>query len=194
MEQRRILYSAITNPPGFIPHDVHAMVFRNLPHPQRDPLFRGTSSERDSVRGLGVRYTRTPALNLTASPSCGCSARYLGPKAQRGVPRSGVWSERKEYPPCGDLFDERNRSERAQGRERSGAEIPPRALRSPLHIPRWRKAARRAGPEIPQVSSSNIRTEYCDAGRRIYAREPRMVEEKGIEPSTPTLRTWCSPN
>ena len=24
--------------------------------------------------------------------------------------------------------------------------------------------------------------------------ERRMVEEKGIEPSTPTLRTWCSPN
>ena len=33
------------------------------------------------------------ALYLTAPPSCGCCALYLGPEAMRGVPQSALWSE-----------------------------------------------------------------------------------------------------
>ena len=50
-----------------------------------------------------------------------------GPGAMRGVPQSGVWSEKGVSPPRGVRSSERNRSERAQGRERSECGSPPRA-------------------------------------------------------------------
>src|SRR3989337_1584262 len=48
----------------------------------------------------------------------------------RGVPRSGVWSERGVSPQSGVRSRERNRSERAQGRERLITEPP--ASRGPF--------------------------------------------------------------
>ncbi len=57
---------------------------------------------------------RTAALNLTAPPSCGCYAPYRGPKAQRGVPRSGLWSEEWESPRSGVRYASGTGSERAK--------------------------------------------------------------------------------
>ncbi|MGB3097565.1 MAG: hypothetical protein WBB46_12645 [Candidatus Deferrimicrobiaceae bacterium] len=106
--------------------------FRSLPHPQRY-----TAAPGDFVGGglrswLAVRWTRTAALYLTAPPSCGCSALYRGPKAQRGVPRSGLWSEEWESPRSGVRYASGTGSERAQGRERSGVESP--ASQGPFSI------------------------------------------------------------
>ena len=68
----------------------------------------------------------------SAPPSCGCYALYRGPMAQRGVPRSGLWSEEWESPRSGVRYASGTGSERAQGRERSGGGSPPRARALPL--------------------------------------------------------------
>ena len=63
----------------------------------------------------------------SAPPSCGCYAPYRGPKAQRGVPRSGLWSEEWESPRSGVRYASGTGSERAK--VASVAERnPPRAL------------------------------------------------------------------
>ena len=60
----------------------------------------------------------------------------------RGVPRSGVWSERGVSPQSGVRSRERNRSERAQGRARSGGEAPrePGAPSTSQALPGYRRS------------------------------------------------------
>ena len=45
---------------------------------------------------------------------------------------------------------------------------------------------------ISPIRDTRLRIPF--GGHHPSSGEKRMVEEKGIEPSTPTLRTWCSPN
>ena len=70
-------------------------------------------------------------------------------------------------------------------------DCPPEARR-PRHRP-WRRgfglsrsrASRFSSyPSAPEAGSIPV----------IFRRKKKVVEEKGIEPSTPTLRTWCSPS
>jgi hypothetical protein len=80
---------------------------------------------------LAVRCTSTAALYLTAPPSCGCFALDRGHKAMREVSAQRPMER-------GGNFIERNGSERAQGRERSGAEAPrePVSFRGRKQTPR----------------------------------------------------------
>ncbi|MGB3095700.1 MAG: hypothetical protein WBB46_03055, partial [Candidatus Deferrimicrobiaceae bacterium] len=55
---------------------------------------------------------RNPEPEAT-HPSCGCYAPYRGPQAQRGVPRSGLWSEEWESPRSGVRYASGTGSERA---------------------------------------------------------------------------------
>jgi|GEM_PF-1727079 len=85
----------------------------------------GSGASPLSVHGL---FRNGPLdAGLTPLPSCGCSALYRGPKAQRGVPRSGLWSEEWESPRSGVRYASGTGSERAK--VASVAERnPPRAL------------------------------------------------------------------
>ena len=53
-------------------------------------------------------------------------------------------------------------------------------------------------PEGIQVADRELRTpvtaSFYEELHSFTTQEKRLVEQKGFEPSTPTLRTWCSPN
>ncbi len=123
----------------------------------------GSGASPLSVHGL---FRNGPLdTGLTPLPSCGCSALYRGPKAQRGVPRSGLWSEEWESPRSGVRYASGTGSERAKVASvaernpprafgpsvagslfRNGppdAGLPPRRQGSPGH---WRSSPRRGAP------------------------------------------------
>ena len=80
---------------------------------------------------------------------------------------------------------------------------PPAARRTPNWAKRGRSAtvANRRGERSDAVAREGIRSERLsplgsDASTKslLLTAKREVVEQKGFEPSTPTLRTWCSPN
>ena len=73
----------------------------------------------------GTLLSRIPEMNLECPRWQRISVRASRCQgAQRGVPRSGLWSENGVSPLSGVRSGERNRQRAGAGRERSGEESP----------------------------------------------------------------------
>ena len=59
-----------------------------------------------------------------------------------------------------------------------------RAWRRGFVLARSRASRFSSCPSAPEAGSIPM----------VFRHKKKVVEEKGIEPSTPTLRTWCSPS